>query len=142
MRRAPHAAPARLPPALSPAQGLPPEADDPGLGALFGAVPGVVTLRVLRDRGSGTCTGEALLEMADATTAATLLDSGWRDATYYQASHLKLQFAWPYGRGPAADAAAGLDWSCQQCSGVNYGRQSRRICLRTVPDLGDAVLAA
>lgn len=107
--------------------GLPHDANEAEVQALFAPIPGVVRLTLDRDEDqeeeSGTGT-RAMLEMASVAAAVAVMDSDWRDGAYFKEHRLRLE----YSRAPSPPRGVfdDTDWVCSACRALNFSR--RMLC--------------
>jgi hypothetical protein len=60
-------------------------------------------------------------EFESVEAATTLMDSDWREQTFFGQGRLRFEYAWaPRSRPPAAGPQC--DWVCEYCQAVNFGR--------------------
>ncbi|KAL3163303.1 hypothetical protein ABBQ32_009695 [Trebouxia sp. C0010 RCD-2024] len=104
-------------------RGIPDEYDEADINRLFSAFPGVLHVRIVRDRGTGQSRGFGFVEFDSIESAQHIMESDLRYQFNLDGAPLRLDYSHAAQPPAAASASATSDWICPGCSAVNFSRR-------------------
>ncbi|PNH12413.1 RNA-binding protein 5, partial [Tetrabaena socialis] len=101
---------------------IPEDREDFELRQVLEGFPGLLSVKLVRTRGTGQSRGHAFVEFATEADAAVLMETKARYSLQLGGQTLRLEYA--ANATLFASAVNSLDWVCEMCSVVNFARRT------------------